>query len=58
VKTFHAAFLAARRKIEAGADPEEIVPVLLDLAEAQDEIEMAQELYDEELEADDEEQQG
>ena len=57
MKTFHAAFLDAREKIEAGADPEEVVPVLLKLAEAQDEIEMAQELYEDELD-DDEEPQG
>ena len=52
MNTFHDAFLDARRKIEAGADPEEVVPVLLRLAEAPDEIEMAQELYEDELEAD------
>jgi hypothetical protein len=45
VNTFHDAFLDARRRIEAGADPEQIVPVLLRLAEAEDEIELAQELY-------------
>ena len=54
MNTFHDAFLDARRKIESGADPEEIVPVLLKLAEAHDEIEMAQELYEDELEKDDE----
>jgi hypothetical protein len=57
VNTFHDAFLDARRKIEDGGDPEEIVPVLLRLAEAQDEIEMAQELYEDELD-EDEERQG
>jgi len=57
VNTFHDAFLDARRRIEAGADPELVVPVLLKLAEAEDEIEMAQELYDDELD-DDEEPQG
>ena len=56
MNTFHAAFLDARRKIESGADPEEVVPVLLKLAEAPDEIEMAEQLYDEELEADEEPQ--
>ena len=56
MNTFHDAFLDARRKIESGADPEEIVPVLLKLAEAQDEIEMAQELYEDELEEDEETQ--
>jgi hypothetical protein len=54
VNTFHDAFLDARRKIEAGADPEEVVPVLLKLAEDQDEIEMAQELYEDELDEDEE----
>jgi hypothetical protein len=54
VTTFHAAFLDARRQIEAGADPEQVVPVLLRLAEAEDEIELAQELYADET-GDDEE---
>jgi hypothetical protein len=49
VNTFHAAFLDARRRIESGADPEEVVPVLLRLAEASDEIEMAQRLYADDL---------
>jgi hypothetical protein len=57
VNTFRDAFLEARRMIEGGADAEEVVPVLLKLAEAEDEIEMAQELYDDELD-DDEEPQG
>jgi hypothetical protein len=45
VSTFHAAFLDARRRIESGADPDEIVPILLRLAEAEDEIHLAQALY-------------
>jgi hypothetical protein len=45
VNTFHDAFLDARRRIESGVDPEEVVPVLLRLAEAQDEIDLAQGLY-------------
>ena len=49
MNTFHAAFLDARRRIESGADPEEVVPVLLRLAEAADEIELAQRLYDDQL---------
>ena len=53
MNTFHDAFLDARRKIQAGADPEEVVPVLLKLAEAEDEIELAEELYADEP-ADDE----
>jgi hypothetical protein len=52
VNTFHDAFFEARRKIEAGADPEQVVPVLLKLAEDQDEIELAEELYDDEPGAD------
>jgi hypothetical protein len=45
VNTFHDAFLDARRRIESGADPEEVVPILLRLAEADDEIDLAQRLY-------------
>jgi len=52
VSTFHDAFFEARRKIEAGADPEQVVPMLLKLAEDQDEIELAQELYDDEPDED------
>jgi hypothetical protein len=55
VNTFHDAFLDARRRIEAGADPEQVVPVLLKLAEAEDEIVLAQELYADEAGDDDEE---
>jgi hypothetical protein len=54
VSTFHDAFLDARRRIEAGADPEEVVPVLLKLAEAEDEIVLAQELYADETDEDEE----
>jgi hypothetical protein len=53
VNTFHDAFLDARRRIESGADPEQIVPVLLKLAEAPDEIELVQGLYDDETDEDD-----
>jgi hypothetical protein len=55
VNTFHDAFLDARRRIESGADPEQVVPVLLKLAEADDEIAMAQGLYDDELDEDEDE---
>jgi len=58
VNTFHDAFLDARRRIEAGADPEQVVPVLLKLAEAEDEIVLAQELYADEAGGDDEEPDG
>ena len=54
MSTFHDAFLDARRRIEAGADPELVVPVLLKLAEADDEIELAGELYADEAEDDSE----
>ena len=47
MNTFHDAFLDARRRIESGADPEEVVPVLLRLAEAQDEIDLVEGLYPE-----------
>ena len=42
MNTFHDAFLDVRRRIEAGEDPEQVVPELLRLAEAQEEIDMAE----------------
>ncbi len=54
MNTFHDAFLDVRRRIEEGEDPDVIVPELLRLAAAQDEIDMAEALYDDEIEADDE----
>jgi hypothetical protein len=42
---FRDAFLAARRRIDAGADPEQVVPDLLQAAEAQEEIDLATGLY-------------
>jgi hypothetical protein len=54
VNTFHDAFLDVRRRIEEGEDPDVIVPELMKLAAAQDEIDMAESLYDDEIEADDE----
>jgi hypothetical protein len=45
---FRDAFLAARRRIEVGDDPELVVPRLLDLAEAQEEIDLAVGLYGDE----------
>jgi hypothetical protein len=42
---FRDAFLAARRRIDAGADPEQVVPDLLQTAEAQEEIDLATGLY-------------
>jgi hypothetical protein len=44
---FRDAFLAARRRIDAGADPEQVVPDLLQAAEAQEEIDLATGLYGE-----------
>ena len=44
-RSFHDAFLAARRRIEAGEDPEAVVPALLQLAEADEEIQLAEGLY-------------
>ena len=53
MNTFHDAFLDVRRRIEEGEDPELVVPDLLRLAAAQDEIDMAESLYDDEAEVDD-----
>ncbi len=52
MNTFHDAFLDVRRRIEEGEDPELVVPALLQLASAPDEIDMAEALYEDE--ADDE----
>jgi hypothetical protein len=54
VSTFRDAFLDARQQLEDGADPDVVVPPLIELAEAPDEIELAQALYDDE---EDEEEQ-
>ena len=54
MNTFHDAFRDVRRRIEEGEDPELVVPDLLRLAAAQDEIDMAESLYDDEAEVDDE----
>ena len=48
MSTFHDAFLDVRRRIEAGEDPELVVPGLLRLAEAQEEIDLAETLYGDE----------
>jgi hypothetical protein len=42
---FAEVFLDARRRIENGEDPELVVPELLEVAEAGEEIEMARRLY-------------
>jgi hypothetical protein len=52
VNTFHDAFLDVRRRIEGGEDPDLIVPELMKLAAAQDEIDMAEALYEDETDAD------
>jgi hypothetical protein len=49
-QTFHDAYLAARRRIERGEDPETVVPELLAVAEAGEEIRMAEGLYGDEPE--------
>ena len=45
MNTFHDAFLETRRRIESGEDPDRVVPTLLALAQAAEEIEMAERLY-------------
>ena len=52
MNTFHDVFLDVRRRIEDGEDPELVVPDLLKLASAQDEIDMAEALYEDEVELD------
>ena len=46
--TFHDAFLEARERIARGEDPELVVPALLAVAEAEEEIELARSLYGDE----------
>ncbi|HXD70960.1 MAG TPA: hypothetical protein VN615_13945 [Gaiellales bacterium] len=48
MNTFHDAFLDVRRRIQEGEDPELVVPELMRLAAAQDEIDMAEALYEDE----------
>jgi hypothetical protein len=43
--TFSEAVQVARRRIESGDDPDQVVPALLALAEAPEEIDMAAALY-------------
>jgi hypothetical protein len=52
MNTFHDAFLDVRRRIEEGEDPDLIVPELMKLAAAQDEIDMAEALYEDEIDPD------
>jgi hypothetical protein len=52
---FREAFLRARRRIEEGEDPELVVPEVIAAAEAPEEIELAEQLWEEaETEEDDE----
>ena len=48
MNTFRDAFMDARRRLEAGDDPELVVSALLQLAESEDEIDMAEALYPDE----------
>ena len=52
-QTFHDAYVAARERIAAGADPDAVVPGLLAVAEASEEIRLAEGLYGEGEEGDD-----
>ena len=54
MNTFHDAFLDVRRRIQDGEDPDLIVPELMKLAAAQDEIDMAEALYEDDPEMDEE----
>jgi hypothetical protein len=44
---FREAFLRARRRVETGEDPEAVVPELIEIAEADEEIALAESLWDE-----------
>jgi hypothetical protein len=44
---FREQFLRARRRIEEGEDPEQVVPEVIAAAEAPEELEMAEQLWDE-----------
>ena len=51
---FREAFLRARRRLENGEDPELVVPEVIAAAEAPEEIELAEALWDEGEDEDDE----
>ena len=51
---FREAFLRARRRLENGEDPEVVVPEVIAAAEAPEEIELAEALWDEGEDEDDE----
>jgi hypothetical protein len=52
---FREAFLRARQRIEAGEDPEQVVPEVIAAAEAPEEIQLAEQLWEEAETEDDEE---
>jgi hypothetical protein len=54
VSDFRAAFLRARGLLKDGGDPEQVVPEVLAAAEAQEEIAMAESLYEDEDKDEDE----
>jgi hypothetical protein len=54
VSEFREAFLRARRRLEEGEDPEVVVPEVIAAAEAPDEIELAEALWDENEDDEDE----
>jgi len=56
VSEFSEAFLRARRRLEDGEDPELVVPEVIAAAEAPEEIELAEALWDEGEDDDDEDE--
>jgi hypothetical protein len=44
---FREAFLKARQRLDAGEDPEQVVPEVIAAAEAPEEIELAEQLWEE-----------
>jgi hypothetical protein len=55
---FREAFLRARRRLDEGEDPEVVVPQVIAAAEAQEEIDLAEQLWDESEDEDGEESPG
>ena len=55
---FREAFLRARRRLENGEDPEEVVPEVIAAAEAPEEIELAEALWDEGEDEDEDEDEA
>jgi hypothetical protein len=54
---FREQFLRARRRLDEGEDPEVVVPEVIAAAEAPEEIELAEQLWDE-VETDEEDDAG